>query len=154
MLMSKILDIVGAIVYVAILFLGIRLGFKESFRVFLFIAFITVFNTVIFRIFKYFIVQDYLLVIDVGVVIVSSLVSFFLFFQVVNRIYEMVGEIDIPIVSKMVGFLLFAVNGVFIIGYFVIFTDIYPQLHYILETSSFLRIMSNIVKFIIGIRIL
>ncbi|MEN2998038.1 MAG: hypothetical protein ABDH28_03260 [Brevinematia bacterium] len=151
MWLSKVLDIVGAIVYISFLFIGIRVGFKKSFKVLMLIFFVTLFNTIVFRIFKYFIVKEYLEIIDVGVVLGSSVIAFFLFLPLVNRIYEKISEIGITSVSKMVGFLLFSINGIFIIGYFVIFTDIYPQLHYILETSAFLRILSNIVKVVIGI---
>ncbi|MFN4244929.1 MAG: hypothetical protein ACK4F9_02110 [Brevinematia bacterium] len=151
MWLSKVLDIVGAITYIFLLFLGIKLGFKNSFRIFLFILFITLTNTIIYRIFKMFIVREYLEIIDVGVVTISSVISFFIFHPIIDRIYHRINDIDLPIVSKMIGFLIFVINGVFIIGYFVIFSDLYPQLYYFLETSSFLRIMSNIVKFALGI---
>lgn len=153
MWISKFLDIVGAIAYLVLVFLGIRLGFRKSFRVLLFVIFITLFNMIVFRIFKHFIVKEYLEIIDVGVLIVSSVIAFFIFYPLINKIYESIGDIEIPIVNRMIGLFLFAVSGIFLIGYFVIFTDIIPKLYYILETSSFLRILSNIVKYIVGISI-
>lgn len=153
MWVSKFLDIVGAVLYLFLVFLGMKWGFKKSFRVLLFIVFVTLFNMVVFRIFKHFIVREYLGVIDVGVLIVSSLIGFFIFYPLVERVYESISEIDIPVVSRMMGLFMFAINGIFLIGYFVIFTDIVPEFYYILETSSFLRIFSNIVKYIVGIDI-
>lgn len=153
MWVSKLLDIIGAIVYLLLVFLGIRLGFRKSFKVLLFVIFITVFNMVVFRIFKHFIAKGYIEVIDVGVLMVSSVVAFFIFYPLVEKIYESIGDIDIMVVNRMMGLFIFTVSGIFIIGYFVIFTDIIPTLYYILETSSFLRILSNIVKYIIGISI-
>ncbi|MCX8029058.1 MAG: hypothetical protein N2712_03590 [Brevinematales bacterium] len=153
MWLSKLLDILGALLYIFLLFVGIRLGFKNSFAVSLIITLTTIFNTIIFRIFKNFIVKEYLGSIDVAVVMLSSVIGVFLTWPLIVRIYEKLKDIEIVIVSKMVGFLLFSINGIMLIGYFVIFTDILPQLHYILETSNFLRIMSNIVKFILGIEI-
>lgn len=154
MWISKAIDIIGAIVYITFLFIGIKLGFKKSLRVFTFIFFITLLNSVVFRIFKHFIAPQHLEVIDVGILLVSSVAGFFIFFPLVTRMFENIKDIEVALVSRMTGFLLFSVNGVFIIGYFVIFTDLYPQLHYILDTSAFLRILSNIVKLIVGIKII
>ena len=154
MWLSKLIDILGLALYISLLFFGIRLGFKNSFRVLLFILFLTAMNTVIYRIFKSFIVKEYLEFIDTGIVIVSSVVSFFVFYPLISKISDRIGDIGLVVVNRMISFLLFAVNGVFLIGYFVIFSELYPQFYYVLETSSFLRIMSNIVKFVIGIEII
>lgn len=154
MWVSKVLDIVGAIAYITLLFLGIRLGFRKSFRIFLFIVFITIFNMIVFRIFRHFVQPQYIEIIDIGILIGSSILAFFTFLPLINRIYNSVGEIELALVSKLIGFLLFSINGIFLIGYFVIFSDIFPRLYYLLETSSFLRILTNIVKFLIGIVII
>lgn len=153
MLLAKVLDILGALVYIFLVFLGFYLGFKRSFKIFLFIVFITIINSLVFKIFKYFIVQEYLQIIDVGVIFGSSVLSFFIVLPLVNKISEAVPSIDLVIVDRMVGFLLFIVNGIFLIGYFVIFADFLPPFYYLLDTSGFLRVLSNIVKFIIGVKL-
>ncbi|MGB9621057.1 MAG: hypothetical protein ACPL4C_01295 [Brevinematia bacterium] len=151
MLLSKILDVIAAILYLSLVFLGFYLGFRKSLKVFVFIIFITFINSVIFRIFKHFLVKEYLEIIDVGVVFISSLFSFLLFLPLVNKILDFIPEVDIVMVNRMLGFLLFILNGIFLLGYFVIFTDFIPSFYYFFETSAFFRFFSNVVKFIVGI---
>jgi uncharacterized membrane protein required for colicin V production len=87
------------------------------------------------------------------VIFFSSILSFFILLPLVNKISDAIPSIEITIVDRMVGFLLFILNGILLIGYLVIFADFLPSFYYLLDTSGFLRVLSNIVKFITGIKI-
>jgi|GEM_PF-2759076 len=153
MWISKTLDILGALIYIALIFWGFFLGFRKSLRVTFVLLVVTVMNAVVYRIFKYFLIKEYLILLELGIISFTSVISFFIFQPLIPKIYDIFGDIEPRIIDRILGLIQFLVDGVLIIGYFVIFSAFIPQFYYILDSSALLRIFENIVKIAIGIKI-
>jgi len=153
MWISKTLDILGALIYIALIFWGVFLGFRKSLRVTFVLLVVTVMNVVVYRIFKYFLIKEYLILLELGIISFTSVISFFIFQPLIPKIYDIFGDIEPRVIDRILGLIQFLVDGVLIIGYFVIFSAFIPQFYYILDSSALLRIFENIVKIAIGIKI-
>ncbi len=153
MWLSKTLDVLGALLYIALLLFGFWSGFRKSLRITFYFFVITLINAIVYRIFKHFLIKEYLILIELGILAITSVVTFFVFKPLAEKIYNLVGDIEPKIVDRTIGLLQFLMNGILIIGYLVIFSGFIPQLYYILDSSSFLRIFENILKLVIGIKI-
>jgi hypothetical protein len=153
MWLSKTLDVLGALIYISLLLFGFWAGFRKSLRITFYLFVITLINAIVYRIFKHFLLKEYLILIELSVLVITSVVTFFVFKPLAEKIYELVGDIEPKIVDRMVGLLQFLINGILIIGYLIIFSGFIPQLYYILDSSSLLRVFENILKLAIGIKI-
>jgi len=153
MWISKTLDILGALIYIALIFWGFFLGFRKSLRVTFVLLVVTVMNAVVYRIFKHFLIKEYLILLELGIISFTSVISFFIFQPLIPKIYDIFGDIEPRVIDRILGLIQFLVDGVLIIGYFVIFSAFIPQFYYILDSSALLRIFENIVKIAIGIKI-
>ena len=93
MWLSKTLDIIGALVYITLLFFGFWAGFRKSLRTTFYLFVITLANATVYRIFKHFIVKDYLILIELGILAITSVATFFVFKPLAEKIYNLVGDI-------------------------------------------------------------
>lgn len=151
--LSKILDILGGLTYIAMLLYSIRLSFRETFRIFLLVVLVSILIGIVYRIFKHFLIKEYLITIEIGIIMISAGIFIWLLLPLVNSIINAIGDIKVKAINRLISFIIGIVISPILIGYLLIFSSIVPKLYNILELSSVLKVFENISKLIVGITI-
>ncbi len=154
MWISKSIDILFSIIYISLVIYGMYLGFRKVSKISMYLIVSLIGSSVSYRIFKHFLIKDYLVILEIGIVILSSALMMWIFAPVLRIISDKIGNIKNKPVDRMVSLLTGIIFLPILIGYLVLISGLVPQFYNILETSSIATIFLNIVKYIIGIEII